>query len=117
MSKFLGRKYVPKYQEDYNKLPCFERDLINYFNDLKYKEMIEDPNDYFKNKKVINFDIILHESRGDSLQNASKSYKTIEKNDFNNYPKNDEKKVLDAVFRNKKDDLWLRRYLMINHFK
>lgn len=79
--------------------------------------MIEDPNDYFKNKKVINFDIILHESRGDPLQNASKSYKTIEKNDFNNYPKNDEKKVLDAVFINKKDDLWLRRYLMINHFK
>ena len=75
--------------------------------------MIEDPNDYFKNKKVISFDIILHECRGDPLQN----YKTIEKNDFNNYLKNDEKKVLDAVFRNKKDDLWVRRYLMINHFK
>ena len=78
MSKFLGRKYVPKHQEDYNKFHCYERDLMNYFNDLKYKEMIEDANDYFKNKKVINFDIILHECRGDPLQNTYKNYKTIE---------------------------------------
>ena len=50
MSKFLGPSYVPPYQSDYYKLPWYEQDFINYFNDLKYKEMTRDWDNYFKNK-------------------------------------------------------------------
>ena len=78
--------------------------------------MTRDPDNYFKNKQVINFDIINHQCCGDQLKKSEKEHKTIENNNFNNYPKN-EKKVLSSVFRNKRDDLWVKRDLMIEHFK
>lgn len=40
---------------------------------------------YFKNAKIINFDIIHHVCRGDKLQNPEKYYKAIRNKDFNNY--------------------------------
>ena len=30
MSKIVANKYVPTYQEDYNKLPGYERDMMTY---------------------------------------------------------------------------------------
>ena len=85
--KFFDLKYLPKFQEDYFKLPWYKRDLMSYYNHLKYQEMIEDPNNYFKNKVVVNFDIIHHECRGDPLKKTYKEHKTIEKKDFKYYPK------------------------------
>lgn len=67
MSTFWGQKYVPKYQEDYFKLPWYEHDLIKYFDYLDYKDMSDDPNAYFKNKEVINFELIHHKCCGDPL--------------------------------------------------
>ena len=69
--------------------------------------MTRDPDNYFKNKQVINFDIVNHQCRSDQLKKSEKEHKTTENNNFNNYPKN-EKKVLSSVFRNKRDDLWVR---------
>ena len=58
MLKLLGPNYVLPQQVDYDKLPWYERDFMTYINDLKNKEMSNDPDNYFENKKVINFDII-----------------------------------------------------------
>ena len=58
MLKLLGPSYVLPQQVDYDKLPWYERDFMTYINDLKNKEMSNDPDNYFENKKVINFDII-----------------------------------------------------------
>ena len=66
--KFFSHKYVPEYAEDYFKLPWHERDLMSYFDNLKFKEMPDQPDYHFRNKKVVNFDIIHHECRGDPLQ-------------------------------------------------
>ena len=66
MAKFLGPSYIPKYHKNYFDLPRYERDLMTYYNDLKYQEMAGDFDYYFKNKKVVNFDIINHECCGDS---------------------------------------------------
>ena len=117
MSKFFGPKYAPKHQEDYFKLPYYERDLMSYYDHLKYQEMTENSDDYFKNKQVVNFDIIYPECRGDQLKKSYKDHKTIEKESVNNYSKEDEKYVLPSVFRNKRDDLLVQRDLIIKHFK
>ena len=118
MSNFLGPNYVPLYQVDYYKLPWYEQVSITYVNDLKYKEMTRDLDNYFKNKQVINFDFINHQCRGDQLKKSEKEHKTIENNNFNNYPKNEKKKkVMSSVFRNKRDDLWVKSDLMIERFK
>ena len=68
MAKFLGSSYVPKYQKNYFDLPWYERDVMNYYDHLKYQEMTKDNDYYFKNKKVVNFDIINYECRVDRLE-------------------------------------------------
>lgn len=78
---------------------------MTYYNYLKYKEMSDDPDFYFKNKKVINFNMIHHRCRGNPLKKKVKEYKTVYSNDFKNYPKDEKNKVLSSIFRNKRDDL------------
>ena len=52
MNKIVANKYVPTYQEDYFKLPCYERDMISYIDHVKYKTMRDDPDQYFDDVKV-----------------------------------------------------------------
>ena len=90
---------------------------MTYFDYLKYKDMSDDPDRYFKNVQVVNFYINHHECRGDKLQGTYKNYKTIENKHLNNYPKEEAKTDLSAGFRNKRDDQWVKRDVMIKHFK
>lgn len=55
---------------------------MTYYSYLDYKDMADDPDHYIKNKKVINFDIIHHECRGDPLQKSEKDHKTVTNDDF-----------------------------------
>ena len=57
------------------------------FDYLKYKYMSDNPDFYFANKKVINFEIIHYQCRGDPLSKTEKENKTVCRNDFINYPK------------------------------
>ena len=91
--------------------------LKHYFDYLDYKDMSDDPDNYFQNKKVINFNIIHNQCRGDRSQKSNKDHKTVSKDDFKNYPETDKNKVLSSVFRNNGDDLWIKRDLMTEHVK
>ena len=71
----------------------------------------------FRKAKVIDFDVINHQCRGDKLQRTEKEYKTIDKTDLKDYPEKESKKILSAVFRNKRDNLWVKRDLMLEYFK
>ena len=77
MSKILGYTYVPQHQEDYFKLPWYERDLMTYIDHLKYREMADDPDYYFKNKIGRNFDMINDQCRGDPLKKSIKEHETV----------------------------------------
>ena len=48
--------------------------------------MSDNPDFYFANKKVINFEIIHYQCRGDPLSKTEKENKTVCRNDFINYP-------------------------------
>ena len=72
---------------------------MRYFDYLDYKDMVDNPDHYFKHKNVINFDIINHQCRGDPLQKTEEKNKTIAAQDFQSYPKSEENKILSAVFR------------------
>ena len=56
-NKIVANKYVPTYQ-DYYKLPWYERNMMSYIDCIKYRTMRDDPDQYFDNIKVVNFDII-----------------------------------------------------------
>ena len=78
--------------------------------------MSNSPDFYFENEKVINFEIIHHQCRGDQLTKTEKEHKTVCRNDFKNYPKDEKNRVLSSIFRNIRDDLWVKRDLMIEYF-
>ena len=55
---------------------------MGYFDHLAYQEMSKQATEYFKKKKVINFDIIHHESRGSKLEGTYEGYQTVKKKGF-----------------------------------
>ena len=65
--------YIPKYTSPK------ERDFLSHLDDLKYEQATKNPDKYFQNVKIINFDIINHECREDPLQNSYHRYYTIAK--------------------------------------
>ena len=87
--KFIKEKYAPQYQNFFFDLPWYEKDLLIYYTWPDYKDMDDDPDHYLNNLKVVNFDIIHHESRGDPLKKSCKVHKTIVNEDFENYSKKD----------------------------
>ena len=97
--KYFKCSYTPKYQQDYFKLPWYERELMTYFNCLDYNDMADVPDHYLNNIKVV------------------KDYKTVEKDDLKEYPEQDKKIFLSAACRSSKKDLWIKRDLIVEHFK
>ena len=91
--EYLGNKYVPEYAGNYFSKPWYERDLMGYFDYLDYQEMSNQPTKYFEQKKVINFDIIHHESRGDPLQGSYEGYQTERPKDVEKYPAAEKKRL------------------------
>lgn len=49
-NKILGESYIPKYSKDYHSLPWYGRAMMTYIDWIKYKEMADNPDDYFKKK-------------------------------------------------------------------
>lgn len=62
-NKKLVNSYIPIYAS--SNLKWYERDgLLTYINQLKYNELIENSDKHFRIAKVINFEIIHKECRG-----------------------------------------------------
>ena len=81
-NKIVANKYVPTYQ-DYYKLPWYERNMMSYIDCIKYRTMRDDPDHYFDNIKVVNFDIIHHKRCGDKLIDIYKGYNIIKNEGLN----------------------------------
>ena len=80
-------QYVPRY------VPPEERDFCSYFDQLKYEETLKNPDNYFRNVKVINFNIINHECMSDSLEKDLKEHFAIQNNHFVKYPKRNQNNI------------------------
>ena len=68
--------------------------------------MSDNPDFYFENKKVKNFEILHYHCREDPLTKTEKKHKTVCRNYFENYPKD----KLGPCFKN------LSRIFQIFHF-
>ena len=60
---------------------------MSYTDDLKFKECVENPDNYFKKVEVTNFDLVNHECRDDSLHKDEK-HNTINSSNFKKDSKN-----------------------------
>ena len=75
------RQYRKKMNFSNNYIPIYtaseERDFLMYLDDLKYEKFMEDPDQSFKKTKIVNFDIIHHQCRGDKMEHNESYYQTI----------------------------------------
>ena len=95
MSLKTSNGYIPKYT------PPQDRDFLSYLDDLKFENFMENPDQSFRNTKIVNFDIIHHECRGDKLEKSCAHYQTVFKDDFLRITLKEIKKtVLSSALRN-----------------
>lgn len=77
--------YIPKYVKP--DLKWYERDgIMTWYSELKYIEFKSDPQKWFNNVNVKNFDITHIECRKDPLKRVSRRCKTVSTNYLKNYP-------------------------------
>ena len=80
--------------------------------------MSKNPTKYFGHKKVVNFNIIHHECRGDPLEGSYNNYQTVKESDLKNYPKNEKKEAIGGLIRNfDRKDLFVEKNIVTDYFK
>ena len=89
--------YIPRF------IPPKERDFLNYLDQLKFEVTLRDPDNYFENVRIINFDIIHHLSRADALEKQYSEHFSVKNKDFTNYSKTEKKKVTGGLLRKQKE--------------
>ena len=76
---YFGNKYIPDYCPP--DMRWYERDgLLTWYDQNKYVKFSQNPDEYIKKKKVINFDMINAQCRGDKGQYSDKHYQTVVSN-------------------------------------
>ena len=83
----------------------------------KYEKIYENRKEYFENAKIVNFDIINNECRGDPLKNSVEHYQTIKKDDLKLVRKRDEGKFVASAIKSQRNDVKVARDVVIDHFK
>ena len=107
-------KYIPTATK--TDLKCYEWDLNTWFNELKFKEATDNPDQYFSNVKLVNFGIIYNNIRKSQLQKPLEEYQTNHKNDFNGYKQKLKDKILSAAYRSERKDVFFEKDLKRKHF-
>ena len=102
-----------------NYIPYYPKEK-KYLHDTlligKYETIMKDLQNYFANVKILNFDIIHHESRGDLLKHNVEYYQQIKQEDFENIPENDQYNFISSAIKSKRDDIYIQKKVMKKHF-
>ena len=114
MSKKLDNHVVPRYIA--NDLPWYERDgLMKWYDQVKCQEFLEDTDKHFKNLNIVNFGII--NSKGKLSESKMKQYQSVNHREILTYPSNLQDQILSLVFRITRDDTYVKKETVNEHFK
>ena len=102
--------YIPHY-------PVHNNILDDALLRNKYENINRNKEHYFENAKIINFDIINHQCRQEPLKNSVKYYQTIHEHNLQCAREEDQEEFISAAIRSKRDDLFIKRNIIIQHFK
>ena len=83
----------------------------------KYEKICKNRKEYFENAKIVNFDIINNECRGDPLKNNMEHYQTIKKDDLKLVRKGDEGKFVASAIKSQRNDVNVAKDVVVEHFK
>ena len=108
--KILVNNYIPYY-------PAHEDNLHEILLRHEYERINKDKKNYFRKAKIINFDIIYHETRGDPLKNSIKEYETIHQSDLDLAKEEDKEDFISESIRANRNDLYIEKDIINRHFK
>ena len=106
----LDNKFIPIYQD----LKWFERDrLETWYRSNKCEEFLENTDLHFKNRKIINFDMI----KNDTSDDKTKQYQQIDHDEIEKYPKYYQEQIMSSIFRNANPkDMKIQKRTVHEHF-
>ena len=110
----IKEKYVNNYLPYY---PHRKDTLHDTLLRHEYERINRNKREYFENAKIVNFDIINHNCRGDPLQNSVEYYQTIKKVDLTNIKKEDEGEFIASAIKSRRNDVNLTKDVINEHFK
>ena len=79
--------YIPEYVTE--NLSWYERDgIVTYINQAKCRDFLRDLDSHFKKIKIVNFDIIYRQARGEKVpEELLKKYQTVQNKILKNIKK------------------------------
>ena len=106
----LDNKFIPIYQD----LKWFERDrLETWYRSNKCEEFLENTDLHFKNRKIINFDMI----KNDTSDDKTKQYQQIDHDEIEKYPKYYQEQIMSSILRNANPkDMKIQKRTVHEHF-
>ena len=106
----LDNKFIPIYQD----LKWFERDrLETWYRSNKCEEFLENTDLYFKNRKIINLDMI----KNDTSDDKTKQYQQIDHDEIEKYLKCYQEQIMSSIFRNANPkDMKIQKRTVHEHF-
>ena len=108
----VDNTFVPKFLP--NNLKWYERDgLEMLYLHNKCSEFLEDTDSHFKNRKIVNFDII---NNGEKIAKQTlMQYRTFDQNEIKKYPEKEQ--IMSSIFRNaNRKDMIIEKRTIDTHF-
>ena len=106
----LVNNYIPR-------CPKYEDDLHQILLKHEYERINKNKKEYFRKAKIINFDIIYHETRGDPLKNSIKYYETINQHNLDYAKEEDKDDFVSEAIKANREDLHIEKDIINRHFK
>ena len=110
-----SNNYVAQYIP--SDLPWYERDgLMMWHDQRKCKDFFRAPKNHFKNRKIVNFDIIRKQAAGEKVPNETKKVPDGKRGGPQNIPKKT-RRIFSHAFKTERPDIHFERNVIRNHFK
>ena len=109
--------YVPPFvQQDFS---WYEHDgLMAQYNQGKCQDFLRDTDRNFNKTKLVNFDIIHKQCRGEVVSNELLKYhQTVNQTQMSEYPSNDQENILSSAFRTDRKDTFFEKKSIEKHLK
>ena len=106
--------FIPTYIPDH--LKWFERDgLETWYTKNKCNQFLEDTDSHFRNRLVVNFDMITNDKKLDP--ETIKQYCTVDDEEIKKYPQKYQNQIFSSIFRNiGRKDLHVNNQTIKEHF-
>ena len=106
--------YIPKFVP--KDLPWYERNgLMIWYDQGQCEDFLRDADKHFREAKIINFDIIQRECRGEEVpKDLLQYYQTVRDKSVSEYPASDQDKIVSSAFRTDRKDIFFEQQ---NHKK